>query len=140
MNEPDLNTRLLARILGEIFRLQRKLGVPVPVNSGTVYGLLNGVGAALEAVVGDRWYDSDRVHEATAVLSKVLYNRRQLELFEGFCDLEPAWQEARFDRADAIVLLTYLYNRGLFVELIDKMDSDRSPMECRTFQLGVFDE
>ncbi len=140
MPEQNIDTQLLARLLGETFRVQKQLEMAVSVDDGTIYGLIHGVEAALDSIRGDRWISNERFSKAEKVLSSVFDDREKLAKFKGFYDLERDWQNAGLDRTDAIILLTYFYNSGKFVDLINKMNSKYSPIECKTFELDEYDK
>jgi len=53
--------------------------------------------------------------------------------------LEAELLKAGIDRATAIAILTWARAQGRFYDLIGRMDSDRSPAECRVFDLDECD-
>lgn len=131
---------LFGKVLGEVYRLQKKAGVPVPVGDGAIYGLLNGVKEAIDSCIPEAPIDNSLMEAATKVLSETFDDPAKLKAFSGFYDIERDLAAVGVDRGKAIVILTYLYNSGRFTEMLDKMNSTNSPIEVKKFDLSEFDK
>lgn len=124
------------KILGEIYRLQRASGVPVPVDQGRVYGLLNGIEQAIdEELTSVGFISNAQVLHAQVVLDKYFYDEDKLDAFEGFYDIEAELERGGVDRSVAIPILTYFLASRRYVDLIEKMNGSGSPIECKDFSL-----
>ena len=136
------NTKLLlGKILGEIYRVQyyneKIFNKPSEAN---IYGLLNGIEYVVDSEIDKIGFLSREKFEAMIkILDEYFINPEKLKKFEGYRDIEPELEENSISRSDAIIILTYLYADRRFVELIDKMDTGKSPMECRRFELDKWD-
>jgi hypothetical protein len=124
------------KILGEIYRLQRAQGVSLPVDQGRVYGLLNGIERAIDEELESVGFISNaQVTHAQTVLDVHFYDSAKLDAFEGFYDVEAELEAGGVSRDDAIPILRYFLASRRYVELIEKMDSKNSPIECKNFSL-----
>lgn len=139
----EKETKLMfGKILGEIYRIQRRLETDAcPVRKSTVYALLNGI----EPIIDEEFsrigfISSDQYNNMCKVLDSYFYNEEKLAQFKGFYDIENELEDLGIDRADAIKILSYLKSNGSYTELIEKMDSQYSPMECKRFDLSDYDQ
>ena len=138
----DTHMRMLARILGEVYRIQNAIEGMHPSASGShVYGLLNGfetsIDSELELADG---ISGDKLRHMEEVLSEIFYDEEKVSQFQGFYDIERELQSRGVTRVDAIKILKFLKADDRFTELIEKMDSSRSPAECRTFELYEYEK
>jgi hypothetical protein len=134
------NRRLLGKLLGEIYRLQRANDVPCPASKMQVYGLLHGFDDAIEEqleIVGS--VTAGQVAAVAQILDSYYREPEKLKNFKGFYDIEAQLQEAGVDRTGAMQILRYFKAGDRFAEVIAKMDSDGSPTECRTSELWETD-
>lgn len=139
MSDPQTKV-MFGKILGEIYRLQRSAGVPVPVDEGRVYGLLNGIEQAIDAELSSVGFISNaQTDHAQDVLSVHFNDAGKLAEFEGFYDIETQLESGGVDRGDAIPILRYFLASRRYLELIEKMDGQHSPSECRDFRLSEWD-
>jgi hypothetical protein len=134
--EGDDLKRFLGRLLGETYRVQRKLGLPQSVNDATLYGLLNG----MENVIDDElelmgWVTTEQAEHLLRVLDRVEQDPKRKAAFKGFYEIEKELAEGGVDRLAAITILRWAKAAGKFQELIGRMDSADSPEECRRFDL-----
>lgn len=133
--------RLLGKILGEVFRLQRAQGIATSGDKDQIYGLLYGFEDVLDEVsqeVGE--ISSEKVKVVTDVLEQIWQDPQKLEKFTGFYDIEQNLSQQGVSRVDAMKILTYLKAGDRFSEVINKMDSSNSPGECRTFELYPWED
>lgn len=132
----DTNKLLLGKILGEIYRIQTKAGMPLPVNQAHVYGLLNGLEFAVDRELeGIGFVSTEKLKYTSKVLNKIWENPSKLAAFKGFYDIEAELDAGGVDRETAIKIITYFKADGRFQELIEKMNSNHSPIECKDFNL-----
>lgn len=131
--------RILARMLGEQFRIQKKLGMAPGATDQDIYGLLIGIDASIDEVADDRDVISrDLVDTVANTLNDIYTDAARRDAFRGYYDLESALQQRGIERDQrwkVIRIVKWLYAAGQFGELIAKMDSEHSPDECRTFDL-----
>jgi hypothetical protein len=130
---------LLGKLLGEIFRIQKRTGVPT-YSDATVYGLLNGLEPAIDHVIGELdFVSTELVDRAAKILQPIFDDPAMLAAFNGFYDIEQKLQEAGIDRGTAIRIFHYFHGSGMYMEVLAKMDSTGSPTECRTFDIDDSD-
>lgn len=132
----DANQLLLGKILGEIYRLQRKTESPCSASDGTIYGLLNGFEETTqEELERVGFVTKEQVKHAADVLDAVWDDPEKMAAFKGFYDIEKELAAGGVDRMAAMKILTYFKANHSFQDLIAKMDTHGSPGECRTFEL-----
>ena len=124
------------KILGELYRIEKKLGMNCSATDGKIVGLLNGI----EPVINDEIervgsISGENLKSVEKVLNEYSTNQGKLCNFKGFYDIEKRLVSEGVDRATAINILKYLNATGQFKEVIGKMDSSGSPTECRNFDL-----
>ena len=133
------NKLLMGRVLGELFRIQRKLDMPCAVGDEEIYGLIAGIEPAIDEVVNPREaVDEALVREVAAALDYFFNDPQRLKEFSGYYDLERQLQQRGFidahgKRGWIIKILDWFAADGRYQALIDKMDSPNSPIECKTF-------
>jgi hypothetical protein len=133
----------LGRILGEIYRLQRRVepGM-VGVEDCTLYGLINGIEEAVDNFVtidesGEPrdWVANEQLEAMREILRAVEADHERKAAFTGYYDIDERVRSAGLGRGAAIQTLTYLKAGGEFLNLIARMESQNSPSECRRFPL-----
>ena len=142
MSTHDPATKLLGRILGEIYRIQNATeGMHCGAGPGQIYGLLNGFDEAIDTELDHtKGVSTDKLQAAAELLEPILQDPEKLEQFKGFYDVESALQARGISRTDAMQIFKYWWNDHRFVQLIEKMNSSRSPVECKTFELGEYEK
>ena len=131
---------MLGKILGEIYRMESAIGMDCPASPARIYGLLRGFETAIDdelAEVGG--VEATKVKGVMDVLEPIWRNEDRLADFKGYYDIESDLEERGIYREDAIKILRYLFANGQFREVILKMNSQHSPVECKTFELGEWD-
>lgn len=138
----DAHMKMLARILGEIYRIQNATEGMTPSASGArVYGLLNGFEVSIDRELERAEGISNEKLDATMdVLEEIQIDEKKMADFTGFYDIEPTLLARGVNRADAIQIFTYLKANDQFSDLIEKMDSSNSPQECRTFKIYDYEK
>ena len=136
----DKTQLLLGKILGEMYRIEKRLdGVACPVSDAQIFGLLNGFQNCIEEELEMIGYVSNEQYEAVInVLDEIDLDPIKLDAFTGFYNIEPKLKALGVDRSQANQIFRYLYADGRFVRVIDKMDSENSPIESRRFELDEF--
>lgn len=133
--------RLLGKLLGEVFRVQRSLpNMACASSNAEIYALLNGFEGAVDQILegmGD--ISEEKVQAVMDTLDPIWTDPKKLADFRGFYDIERDLEKLGVDRSDAISILTYLKANHQFTEIIDKMDSSHSPSECRRFEISEWD-
>lgn len=137
----DKNTLILGKILGEIYRMQSKAGVPCPAGPERVYGLLHGFDREINDELQSIGFVSEEQVDAVAsVLEPIWQDREKLAELTGYYDIEPALESVGIDRSTAINVLTYFAANRSYTEIISKFNSNNSPIECQTFDLDATDK
>lgn len=140
MEKEMQNRLLLAKLLGEIYRIQKQSGVPCVAEDAQIYGLLQGFEDVVDEELARIGYVSkEKLSFVIDVLDSINRDDERVSAFRGFYDIEDELQKGGVDRVAAIRILTFLNANGQFNALIAKMDSSNSPHECRTFNLGPWD-
>ena len=132
---------MFANILGEIYRLQKRIDPKMlEVNDAVTYGLLNNFELVIDEHFGSI---ADPANAVTGeefkimcrILNEISKSPEKLEAFSGYNDIEHAIEGAGISRIKAVKILKFLYANGSFKPMIDKMHSPNSPEECRMFSL-----
>jgi len=133
--------RLIGKLLGELYRLQRRVDPNMCSESDAkVYGLLNGFEHVIdEQITLIGWTSDQQVEDAAALLNTHWSDPGKLAAFKGFYDIERDLQQLGIDRVQAIKIIRYFAANHQFQSLISKMDSQGSPSECRKFELDEWD-
>lgn len=138
----DQKTKLLlGKVLGEIYRIEKRIQSPMcPADDGQVFGLVNGFETAIDQELESIGFITGEQVDAVAdVLEPIFSNPEELERFNGFYDIESELESRGVDRATASVILTYFNMKGQFANVIAKMNSSGSPVECTTFEPSDFE-
>lgn len=131
----DKETKLfLGKILGEIYTLQNHIN-PDPANKATIYGLLNGIEEEIDQQFEIRFISNNKTKHVADILEEYFNDPEKEANFQGFYDIEHALKEGGVSRSEARIILTWLNAHGHFTNIIEKMDSPRSPSECKKFDL-----
>lgn len=132
---------LLAKLLGESYRIQKKLGMDVPVSKAQIYGLLTGFELVIEEELESMGFiSSEKVEQVGQILDEYFLNDEKLAEFKGYYDIEPRLTTLGIDRSEARRIIKYFNADERFDRVIAKMDSDGSPSECRRFNLYDWDD
>lgn len=135
------NTLLIGKILGELYRLQRAVKLPCSASDSRIYGLLNGfeddIKDELDAI---GFVSTEQYKHVADVLEPIWDDPNSHAKFEGFYDVESEIKKGGIDRTTARKILKHMRANHAFTSLIEKMDSSRSPGECRTFVLDQYDK
>jgi hypothetical protein len=132
----DTTHLLLGKLLGEIYRTQRKLGIPGTPGQAHTYALLHG----FEDAIVNELRAIGRVTEAqmehvVRVLNAIDIDPQKKAAFKGFYDIEHELVQGGVDRGTALQVLTYLKADDRFTDLIARMDSSSSPVEARNLNM-----
>lgn len=137
----DDTTKLLGKILGEIYRLQQKNdNITIQQPDSKIYALLNGFERTIKEeleVIG--YVSDDHIEAVVSVINPIWMDEEKLENFTGYYDIEPDLKSRGIDRVLASKIFKYFKANGQFIELIDKMNSNNSPVECKNFELTDWD-
>ncbi|PIC67276.1 hypothetical protein CSV71_05835 [Sporosarcina sp. P21c] len=135
------NKLVAAKLLGEIYRIQKRLPDNACfVGNDVIYGLLNGVERVVNSELEDLGFISQGKEDAAIeVLNEYFTDNKMLSELKGYYDIEDKLEECGIDRSDAIRIFTLLKAEGRFERVIEKMDSSHSPSECRTFDISHWD-
>ena len=111
---------LLGKVLGEIYRIQKRIqSLPCPVDDGQVYGLVNGFETAIDHELESVGFITGKQVDAVAdVLDPIFLDPEKLEEFGGFYDIESELKSRGVDRGTAAIILTYFYISVSFLALL----------------------
>ena len=86
----DAHMKMMARILGEIYRIQNAIeGMPPSAPYSQVYGLLNGFEVCIDQELQQaEGISNEKLDAATEVLSEISDDKEKLEQFKGFYDIQ----------------------------------------------------
>jgi hypothetical protein len=132
---------LLGKILGEIYRLQRgNEDVSCPASDSHIFALLNGFEGAINEELNRIGFVTEaEVRAVMDVLEPIWLDKEKLDAFKGFYDIEHKLEAVGVGRSKAIGILKFLHANQQFTDVIKKMDTSGSPIECRTFELDEWD-
>ncbi|WP_157800946.1 hypothetical protein [Bacillus solitudinis] len=133
---------LFGKLLGETYRIQKRLNdCPPGVGDDVIYGLVNGIETVVDSQIsGLSKVENWEVDVVEGVLNEIFIDPDKTEAFSGYYDIEPELGKRGVSRGKAIVILTLLKAQGRFTNLIVKMDSPKSPVECKRFELSNWDK
>ncbi len=120
---------VLGKMLGEIFRIQKHLDMPRPADH-VIYGLKVGMEHVLDEQLS--FISQSQYNSVCEILNRYIDNP---EALSGFYVIEDELKNRGVSRDVAIVILTYLKLCGSYIDVIERLDSDNSPMQCRTFDV-----
>ena len=131
---------LLGKILGEIYRIQRKIGIATE-GKDVAFGLRRGFESVLEDTFRDiGGVSTAQLQAVDSVLGEYFADPAKLAEFTGFYEIEPKLAALGVDRGTAMTIMTYQKATGRYDSVLDKMDCSGSPHQCRTFELDRWDE
>lgn len=131
-----MDKRAFGKLLGELYRMQSALGMNCPATPGQIYGLLNGFETVIdEELDGIGSISAKKFDAVIDVLNHIWADEDRLAEFKGYYDIEGELTARGVDRIEAIRIIRYLKANGQFLDLIQKMNSQYSPVECKTFEL-----
>jgi hypothetical protein len=136
--------RALGKILGEVYRTQKRVDPErCGADDATIYGLLQGIEPVIdEELFAEDGVPRERYEKFVQALNHFFNDRERLKNLKGYYDIEDKLggvESGRGFRGDAISLLTYFKAARKFEDLIEKLDTENSPGECRTFDLDEGD-
>lgn len=138
----DNNQLVFAKILGQIYRTQKRIDKNLcPVSDATIYGLINGVERVVENELDKLSHISKRDEQILVdILNEYFTDPDKLENLKGYYDIEYRLESEGIDRSTAITILTLLKDEGRFTNVIEKFNSSNSPVECKTFELDEWEK
>lgn len=100
------NKILLAKILGEIYRLQKhSQNIPCPASDARIYGLLNGFERIVDEEIERIGFVSNKeLSTVEKILDEYFINEEKLKQFKGYYDIERELEVNQIDRAKAITI------------------------------------
>lgn len=133
--------RLLGKLLGEVYRIQKHLkGLDCGASDAQIYGLLNGLERSVRYELDAAGFLPESALQAVEdVLNEYFVDSKKLAELTGYYDVEGQLTRRGVDRSMAIRAMKYLKAERRFEPVIDKFNSQNSPAECKTFDLRDWD-
>lgn len=129
--------RFLGKILGEIYRTQSMISGKPPAAS-RIYSLTHGFESAIdEELERIGWVPDEQEEQLGELLNEIAQDQEKLDRFRGFYDIEDELKRRNIaiGRGQVSRILTKMKSEEAFVVLIEKMDSNHSPAECKRFDI-----
>lgn len=131
---------MFAKLLAEIYRIQRKIDPKGEDLDATIYGLLNGIEDVIDRELNRIGLISKEKFTAVCdVLQEYFDDDEKLNKLTGYYDIEPKLKMKGVSRSEAIAILTYLNATNQYDNVIKKFDSSNSPGECKKFEISKYD-
>jgi hypothetical protein len=133
---------LLGKILGEIYRIEKRTDTACPAINAHIYGLLNGFEYEIEEELNTIGFISkEQVDVVTDLLDGIWNDAIKLENLKGFYDIENELSQKGVSRAAAMKIFRYLNAENRYEDLIIKIQhSTMSPSELKHLDLDEFDK
>ena len=132
----DDNKLVYAKILGEIYRTQKRLNTDAcPVGDDVIYGLLNGIESVVNNELSVSSISESEQESVEDILNEYSIDEGKLSGLKGYYDIEQKLNHQGISRSKAIKILTLLQAEGKFTDVIEKFNSAQSPGECKTFNI-----
>lgn len=137
--EKDLKI-VFGRLLGEIYKTQNMISKTESISNSTIYGLINGLEVVIDEELDKSSLITNEFHETLAnTLDDINSDAAKKNSFKGYYDIEDILQWRHEERGKSNVVLKYMKANGQFLDLINKMDSDNSPIEMKNFDIRDYD-
>lgn len=131
---------VFGKLLGEMYRIQNKLEIATAGATERTFGLLKGIEECIdEELEGLSLISNKKVSALRAILEEIDSDPVRLKDFKGYYDIRYAIEAQGITRYESIQIIKYFKINHQFLDVIRKMDSNDSPIECRTFERH-FDE
>lgn len=128
--------KMVRFLIGRQLRLEKKLE-QTDVSDSAIYGALWGIDFDVLEILDRDIISRDKVEAMIEVINPIFIDKEKLKNFKGYYDIEPQLKDRGIERHEAKVILTYFKADDRFLELIEKMDSQHSPTECRNFDVII---
>jgi transcriptional regulator with XRE-family HTH domain len=131
---------IFGKLLGELYRIQNKLEIATSGATDRIFGLLRGIEECIDEELDNlSLISNEKISAIREILDEIDSDEERREGFKGYYDIRSAIEARGITRYESIQIIKYLKISNQFVELIGKMNSNDSPMECRHFERH-FDE
>ncbi len=128
---------MFAKLLGEIYRTQKRIDPNLcTARDAEIYGLLNGFEPVIDRQLSEvGWITDDEITAVADVLQPYFDDEEKLNGLKGYYQIEFALRYAGIPREKAIAILTYFKANEQYTDVIKKLNSDASPIECKRFDI-----
>lgn len=120
---------MFGRLLGEIYRLQKRLDM-CKASDATIYGLINGIEEIVDSELKSDVITYGDCNAVAGILRQYYTDIEKLNNFSGFQQVENDLRDIGIGRLKAYKIFTLFYAERRFVELLDKMNSNDFQIEC----------
>ena len=132
----DKNTLANAKLLGELYRTQKRIDPSTcPVSDDVIYGLLNGIERVIEDEFNVSLISKEDEEIVVSILNEYFVDAEKLNQLKGYYDIEHRLENQGIERWKAIKIITLLQAEDRFTNVIAKLNSSHSPVECKTFKI-----
>lgn len=136
-SEEKKQKMLLGKLLGEVYRLQNVLGgIENGADEAKVFALLNGFESVIDEEIVSEMITNEDIENTMKIFDLYWNDTEKLKEFKGFYDIEYDLKEKGINRGKAIRIFTYLKANNQYIDIIEKMDSGHSPIECKRFEIS----
>jgi hypothetical protein len=131
--------KMIGLFLGEVYEIKALLKGE-PVEKSRLYALKNGFESVINDMIDENWWvSSDDEHKVAKILQPYFEDDSKLAKLKGFYDIEAELEDVGITRLKALAIMKYFYAKRSFITVLDKMDTEYSPVECRKFNLSEYD-
>jgi hypothetical protein len=117
----DENKLIFGKILGEIYRLQRKQGI-CQASEGQIFGLLNGIDEALNTEFENlNLISNSKVSQVCDYLDPYYRGERDLDEIPSFQEMKMDLERIGINHTNLIIILKYLYSNERYTMEIEKL-------------------
>lgn len=138
--------RVLGIILGQVLRIQRKMG-DNSIHPATIYALVNGIEGSLDDVFEELGVEEESdflTKSKISVVKDVLMIYSKQIALGGYYAVESNFQERGISREEAIPSMKYLYSKGYcqkeISDIANGVGNTNSPMEFSSVDKGIESE
>lgn len=124
------------RLLSEVYKIRNLVQPESQIPTHHIYALRKGIESAIDEEIETSFFVPDSFEENLSdALEEFSRDEDSLAQFEGYYSIEDKLNWRHGERPRPAILLRYWKAKGIFADLIEKMDSQGSPTECRNFEL-----
>ena len=118
----------LAKILGEIYKVQTACNIECDANAAKIYGLVNGIESAIDEEFSfDCWTSNSEMETIMRIFSEIDQSREKSAAFKGYDHISAQVKAAGLHKGTVIMAARYYNLLGMFRPMTDKILYEISP-------------